>query len=70
MEKVIYKAPNAPGQRMPDVFIMTEPGMASKYRAQKCHQGPLGSHGKESDSNEPQLALVDVVQSKSYSSSD
>ncbi|KAG0260613.1 hypothetical protein BG011_001742 [Mortierella polycephala] len=63
MEKIVYKAPNAPGQRMPDVFIMTEPGMANKYRAQKGHQGQMGSHGKGSDANEPQLALVDVVQS-------
>ncbi|KAF9293710.1 hypothetical protein BGZ88_004997 [Linnemannia elongata] len=31
MEKIIYKAPNHPGQHMPDVFIMAQPGMAAKY---------------------------------------
>ncbi|KAF9315077.1 hypothetical protein BGZ91_005867 [Linnemannia elongata] len=28
MEKIIYKAPNHPGQHMPDVFIMTQPPVA------------------------------------------
>ncbi|GJJ76290.1 hypothetical protein EMPS_08649 [Entomortierella parvispora] len=66
MEKVVYKAPNVPGSHMPDVFIMTEPGMAAKYRAQRSHQGPGGNHQrhvKESDMHQPAIALVDVVQS-------
>ncbi|KAF9093178.1 hypothetical protein BGX29_003131 [Mortierella sp. GBA35] len=66
MEKIVYKAPNAPNQHMPDVFIMAEPGMAAKYRAQRSHQGPTGNHQKhlkESDMNQPPIALVDVVQS-------
>ncbi|KAK3836471.1 MAG: hypothetical protein JOS17DRAFT_480551 [Linnemannia elongata] len=66
MEKIIYKAPNHPGQHMPDVFIMAQPGMAAKYRAQRSHQGPTGNHQKhlqESDMNQPPVALVDVVQS-------
>ncbi|KAF9184798.1 hypothetical protein BGZ51_002694 [Haplosporangium sp. Z 767] len=66
MEKIVYKAPNAPGQRMPDVFILAEPGMANKYRAQKGQHGSMSSHlnqAKESESNEPPLALIDVVQS-------
>ncbi|KAG0306628.1 hypothetical protein BGZ97_000672 [Linnemannia gamsii] len=66
MEKIVYKAPNAPGQHMPDVFIMTQPGMAEKYRAQRSHQGSTGNHQKhvrESDMSQPPIALVDVVQS-------
>ncbi|KAG0346230.1 hypothetical protein BG004_002129 [Podila humilis] len=66
MEKIVYKAHNHPGQRMPDVFILTEPGMALKYRAQRSHQGPTGNHPhhlKESDLTDRPLALVDVVQS-------
>ncbi|KAG0342871.1 hypothetical protein BG000_000036 [Podila horticola] len=66
MEKICYKAPNQPGQRMPDVFVMAEPGMAAKYRAQRCHQGPTGNHPHhltESDLGDRPLALVDVVQS-------
>lgn len=69
MEKVVYKAPNIPGTHMPDVFIMTAPGMAAKYRAQRSHQGPSGNHQKhikESDMHEPPLALVDVVQCKFF----
>ncbi|OAQ31637.1 hypothetical protein K457DRAFT_153994 [Linnemannia elongata AG-77] len=66
MEKIIYKAPNHPGQHMPDVFIMAQPGMAAKYRAQRSHQGSTGNHQKqarESDMTQPPVALVDVVQS-------
>ncbi|KAF9328737.1 hypothetical protein BG006_008130 [Podila minutissima] len=67
MEKICYKAPNNQrGQHMPDVFVMAEPGMAAKYRAQRCHQGPTGNHPhhlKESDLGDRPLALVDVVQS-------
>ncbi|KAF8939199.1 hypothetical protein BGZ47_008267 [Haplosporangium gracile] len=66
MEKIIYKAPNHPGQHMPDVFIMTQPGMAAKYRAQRSHEGPSGNPQKQvqdSDMKEPPIALVDVVQS-------
>ncbi|KAG9327223.1 hypothetical protein KVV02_002676 [Mortierella alpina] len=66
MEKIVYKTQNHPGQHMPDVFVLAEPGMALKYRAQKSHQGPTGNHvkhAKEADKNEPSLALVDVVQS-------
>jgi len=65
MDKVVYKAPNVPGTHMPDVFIMTEPGMAAKYRAQRSHQGSGGNHIKENDMHEPAIALVDVVQCKS-----
>lgn len=68
MEKVVYKAPNAPGQHMPDVFIMTQPGMAAKYRAQCSQKGSTGNHqkqGSDSDMNQPPIALVDVVQCKS-----
>ncbi|KAG0294895.1 hypothetical protein BGZ96_000219 [Linnemannia gamsii] len=64
MEKIVYKAPNAPGQHMPDVFIMTQPGMAAKYRAQCSQKGSTGNHHqKESDMTQPPIALVDVVQS-------
>ncbi|KAF9017261.1 hypothetical protein CPC16_003643 [Podila verticillata] len=66
MEKICYKAPNQPGQHMPDVFVMAEPGMAAKYRAQRSHQGPTGNHPhhlKETDLGDRPLALVDVVQS-------
>ncbi|KAG0376179.1 hypothetical protein BGX24_008172 [Mortierella sp. AD032] len=66
MEKIVYKAPNAPGQHMPDVFIMAQPGMTAKYRAQRSHQGPTGNHQKhvqETDMAQPPVALVDVVQS-------
>lgn len=71
MEKIIYKAPNHPGQHMPDVFIMAQPGMAAKYRAQRSHQGSTGNHQKqarESDMTQPPVALVDVVQCKFLSS--
>ncbi|KAG0350243.1 hypothetical protein BC939DRAFT_446435 [Gamsiella multidivaricata] len=60
MERIVYKAPNNPGQKMPDVFIVTEPGMAVKYRAQKA---PIGYSKKSNDENQSSLALVDVVQS-------
>ncbi|KAG0053237.1 hypothetical protein BGZ83_001475 [Gryganskiella cystojenkinii] len=66
MEKVVYKAPNTPATHMPDVFVLTEPGMTAKYRAQRSHQGPTGNHQKhikEGDMHEPPIALVDVVQS-------
>ncbi|KAF9919462.1 hypothetical protein BGZ65_012121 [Modicella reniformis] len=52
MEKIVYKAYNSPSQHRPDVFILAEPGMALKYRAQK-----------KSTKDESPLALVDVVQS-------
>ncbi|KAF9423760.1 hypothetical protein BGZ94_008185 [Podila epigama] len=66
MEKIVYKAHNHPGQHMPDLFVLAEPGMAAKYRAQRSHQGPTGNHPhhlKESDIQDRPLALVDVVQS-------
>ncbi|KAF8920956.1 hypothetical protein EDD21DRAFT_387165 [Dissophora ornata] len=59
MEKIVYKAPNNPSQRMPDVFIMTEPGMALKYRAQKSH---YSGQKKPSEEASGSVSLVDVVQ--------
>ncbi|KAF9358662.1 hypothetical protein BGX34_008817 [Mortierella sp. NVP85] len=54
MEKIVYKAHNSPNQHMPDVFILAEPGMAQKYRAQKT---------AKNDDSQQTIALVDVVQS-------
>ncbi|KAF9923035.1 hypothetical protein FBU30_006851 [Linnemannia zychae] len=63
MEKIVYKANNTPGHHLPDVFIMTVPGMAEKYRAQHLHKN-IGSQGnKSSNKHEPEVALVDVVES-------
>ncbi|KAF9910158.1 hypothetical protein BX616_010932 [Lobosporangium transversale] len=53
-ERIVYKAQNSPNQHQPDVFILTEPGMAAKYRAQKKNANP--------QDNSPKINLIDVAQ--------
>ncbi|KAF9160948.1 hypothetical protein DFQ27_003444 [Actinomortierella ambigua] len=63
MEKIIYKTKDI-DVNLPDLFVLAEPGMTAKYREQRRHQGAHRKHpSKDSDLNEPALALVDVVQS-------
>ncbi|KAF9112328.1 hypothetical protein BGX27_003537 [Mortierella sp. AM989] len=61
MEKVVYKAPNAPGQHMPDLFVLAEPGMTTKYRESKTPPDPL--YAKKFEEIRDSIPLVDVVQS-------
>ncbi|KAF9976976.1 hypothetical protein BGZ73_007381 [Actinomortierella ambigua] len=62
MERIIYKTKDI-DPNLPDLFVLAEPGMTSKYRAQHRHQGAHRKHpSQDSDLNEPALALVDVVQ--------
>ncbi|KAG0203447.1 hypothetical protein BGX28_004274 [Mortierella sp. GBA30] len=63
MEKIVYKVRDHPGHHMPDLFVLTEPGMAQKYRAQKLPQGPIGNLARRTKENEAPVGLVDVVQS-------
>ncbi|KAI8347368.1 hypothetical protein B0O80DRAFT_502702 [Mortierella sp. GBAus27b] len=53
MEKIVYKAHNSPNQHTPDVYILAEPGMTHRYRAQR----------DKKDESLSSIPLVDVVQS-------
>lgn len=59
MEKIVYKTHNNPGQHMPEVFVIAEPGMAAKYRSSK--EGAKTMSGKAHHDSVP---LINVVQCK------